>query len=83
MMLCNVSTWWNSTYDMVRFAYVYQLAIDCLTSWCDLDLQKYELTDEEWELVKQLCDTLKICRAHLSYYDIDLGLQDYNSLVLK
>ncbi|KAJ2921481.1 hypothetical protein H1R20_g15613, partial [Candolleomyces eurysporus] len=54
------TTRWNSTYNMVRFVWVYQQVIDQLTSQRDLDLRKFKLTDKEWELVKQLHDTLKV-----------------------
>ncbi|KIM40436.1 hypothetical protein M413DRAFT_54247, partial [Hebeloma cylindrosporum] len=44
----DVSTRWNSTFDMVNFAIDYRTAIDAITSNRDLNLRKYELADEEW-----------------------------------
>ncbi|KAJ2911793.1 hypothetical protein MD484_g8620, partial [Candolleomyces efflorescens] len=60
MMPRDVPTRWNSSYDMVKFSTLYRRAIDRLTSHRDLDLRKFELSDDEWEIVKQLRDTLKV-----------------------
>ena len=63
MMPRNVSTRWNSTFDMLNFALDYRVPIDEITSNCDLNLHKYELQDEEWVVAKNLCDTLKVCNS--------------------
>lgn len=57
----DVTTRWNSTYDMLLFALVYQPAIDALTGDRQLSLRKYELDDNEWVIAKHLCETLKVC----------------------
>lgn len=56
----DVSTRWNSTYDMLSFAIQYRPAIDTLTANRELSLRKYELEDSEWEIAKHLCETLKV-----------------------
>ena len=56
----DVSTRWNSTYDMLNFALEYQKAIDGMTDKRRLGLGDYELTSHEWMLVKQLRDVLKV-----------------------
>ena len=61
MMPRDVRTWWNSTYDMLKFSYTYRDAIDKLTSECTLKLRDYKLTEPEWEIVKQLQDSLRVC----------------------
>jgi hypothetical protein len=61
MMLRDVATCWNSTYDMLVFTLEYRDAIDEISS--DKDMRKYELDQEEWELVQQLCDVLSVCCA--------------------
>lgn len=53
-------TRWNSTYDMADFAYTYRAAVDQLTDDRTLKLRELELTEREWELVRQLRDCLKV-----------------------
>lgn len=59
MMPCDVVTRWNSTYDMLVFALKYRKAIDEISG--DREMRKYELEEEEWDLVQQLCDILEVC----------------------
>jgi len=59
----DVVTRWNSTYDMLVFALKYRKAIDEISG--DREMRKYELEEEEWDLVQQLCDLLEVRGAHL------------------
>ncbi|KAG1852385.1 hypothetical protein C8R48DRAFT_611932, partial [Suillus tomentosus] len=61
IMLHDVSTCWNSTYDMLNFALEYWKGIDAMTDTRKLGLGEYELKSNEWMLVKQLHDVLKVC----------------------
>ena len=63
MMPCDVSTRWNSTFDMLNFTLDYRVPIDEIISNHDLNLRKYKLQDEEWVVAKNLCDTLKVCNS--------------------
>jgi hypothetical protein len=48
----NVTTQWNSTYNMLRVAMAYHAAIDDITADKSVKLQKYELHEEEWDIVR-------------------------------
>ena len=56
----DVRTRWNSTYDMVAFAYDYKDAVNEITSIRELKLRKYKIDEDEWEILQQLCDILKV-----------------------
>ena len=58
MMPRDVATRWNSTYNMLVFALEYREAIDKISG--DRDMRKYELSEGDWDLVKQLCDVLGV-----------------------
>ena len=61
IMPCNVSTRWNSTYDMLSFAIEYREAIESMTADRKSDLRKFELAEEEWVIAEEVRDTLKAC----------------------
>jgi hypothetical protein len=60
IMPCDISTRWNSTYDMLCFAIQYRMAIEGMTSDQKNDLRQFELAEEEWEIAEELRDTLKV-----------------------
>ena len=57
----DVSTQWNSTYDMVEFATEYRAALDIMMADCDMNLHKFELSKKEWGMVTELCEVLQVC----------------------
>jgi phage-related protein len=57
----DVTTRWNSTFDMLVFTLQYRKAIDDITGNKTTSLCKYELSEEEWRIAEQLCDMLKVC----------------------
>ena len=56
----NVSTRWNSTYDMLCFSITYRKAIEAMTLERKNDLQQFELEEEEWAIAEELGNTLKV-----------------------
>ena len=59
-MPCDVSTWWNSTYEMLQFAIEYRDALDKIMGEKELNLRAYEMDNEEWEIAEQLSEVLKV-----------------------
>jgi hypothetical protein len=66
MMPRDVSTRWNSTYDMVEFTTEYRAALDIMTADCDMKLRQFELSKKEWSMVSELCEVLRV-RFHLYF----------------
>jgi len=56
----DVSTHWNSTFNMLKFAIRYCVAIDAMTAVQEYDLHKYELGSAEWNIAKELQEVLRV-----------------------
>ena len=56
----DVATRWNYTYEMLNFAYIYREAYNQVTSNRNMNMRKYELSNKEWKVVKDLSDVLKV-----------------------
>ncbi|KAF8964039.1 hypothetical protein BDZ97DRAFT_1660813 [Flammula alnicola] len=65
MMPRDVSTRWNSTFDMLDFAVQYRPAIDAITDNRDMKMRKLELDGPDWIIARQLRDTLKVSPSFL------------------
>ena len=68
LMPRDVSTQWNSTYDMLAYALKHRKAVDSITQGRELGLRKFELADHEWETVEQLHDVLKVSLLQRSFH---------------
>ena len=60
MMPRDVTTRWNSTYDMLVFALKYREALESITGNQRMKLRQYELTEEDWHIAVKLCAVLKV-----------------------
>ena len=61
MMPRDVTTRWNSTFDMLDFAVKHIAPINVITSDREMKLRQYELSEDEWDVAHQLRDVLKVC----------------------
>lgn len=62
----DVSTQWNSAFDMTDFAVSYHQVLKAMTDKQKLGLAGLAIDDSEWELLTQLHDVLKVC-AYFMY----------------
>ena len=56
----DVSTWWNSTYNMLLFTIKYRDVIDTLTVDKSLKLRKFELDNDDWKIFQDLVSVLEV-----------------------
>jgi hypothetical protein len=57
-----VVTRWNSTYDMIAFVLERRTVIERFTGDRKNNVRELELSEEEWNIVKQLTDVLMVSR---------------------
>ena len=60
LMPWDVSTRWNSTFDLLVCAHKYQSTIDAITGDRKAELQQYEMSEDKWKVAGQLQDVLKV-----------------------
>ena len=56
----DISTWWNSTFDMLEFTLNNQKALNTITGDWRMELQMFKLLEHEWTLAEQLQDVLEV-----------------------
>lgn len=81
----DVKTRWNSTYDMVKLAFKFRPAIDDITADKSLKLRKYELDDDDWKVIGDLIQVLKVCfssTAVVFWPGVDLLCKIYKDATL-
>ncbi len=65
----DVSTRWNSTYDMLNIALQYKRVVRDITG--EDALLDYTLTNGEWETLENLRDVLSVRVAYHAQYSVD------------
>ena len=53
---------------MLKFACTYREAINKITDDRAMKLREYELKDDEWKIVEELRDSLKVCSSELAFF---------------
>jgi len=56
----DVVTWWNSTFDMMDFAWKYCEPIDKITADKKLKLHCYKLDNDDWLIIQDLLALLQV-----------------------
>jgi hypothetical protein len=56
----DVSTRWNSTFNMLNFACEHKAAVNSMTANIDNKLRVYEMSSEEWGYAEELREVLKV-----------------------
>ena len=56
----DMSTCWNSTYDMLKFTLEYCAALNTMTANWDMKLCQFELSKKEWAMASDLCKALQV-----------------------
>jgi hypothetical protein len=79
----DVSTRWNSTFDMLEFAIQYRPAINAMTAACDFGLRQYELVPAEWKIASELRDVLKVSVFLLLRHNVPHSAFDTSFRFLK
>lgn len=83
----DVTTRWNSTYDMLKFACTYSEPINKITGDRSMKIRQYEIKDNEWKIAEQLRDCLKVCFFIYYYSDflshILIDIQNSYTRILK
>lgn len=68
MMPWDVSTRWNSTYDMLLFSLKYRGALNIITGDREMKLCQYEMDNKEWAIAGQLSNVLKVFKDATLYF---------------
>jgi hypothetical protein len=56
----DVRTCWNSTYDVAESGLELRPTVDHITMLKDTGLHAHKLSEEEWKILEDLCDTFKV-----------------------
>jgi hypothetical protein len=87
LMPRDVKTRWNLTFTMLDFAIVYRKPLDALSGERNNELREYKLKKEDWKIVVQLHNVLKVsvrhCHNWSSLSDFPTGSSRCDILLLQ
>ena len=66
----DVSTHWNSSFDMVNFVVDYRIPVDAMVNKQKLGLGNYALDKHEWKVLGQLWDVLAVSKLLQCCYHV-------------
>ncbi len=69
----DISTHWNSTFDMLDMALEYQKTVIAMTERQQNGLQELELSNDEWEILGKLHEVLKVTVTITHSYTVTLS----------
>jgi len=61
LLLRDVMTRWNLTFNMLNFAYEHWNTINLMMQDHANGLRDFKLSEDEWDIVRQLRDVFKVC----------------------
>lgn len=59
MLILDVKTRWNSTFEMIQRAIKMREVVDILTS-CDVEMRQYALDADDWKVLRDVLDFLQV-----------------------
>jgi phage anti-repressor protein len=59
MLILDIKTRWNSTYEMIQRGILFKQAVDIMASW-DPDLRQLSLDEQEWNFLKNIAEFLGV-----------------------
>jgi hypothetical protein len=69
-MPCDVTTRWNSTFDMLDFAVEHMAVVNAMTNNVNNGLRAFEMTTKEWGFATKLRDVLKVSNQAVRHFGL-------------
>ncbi|KAG0691467.1 hypothetical protein DFH29DRAFT_789032, partial [Suillus ampliporus] len=73
IMLHDVATQWNSTFNMLWFAIDHRHTLEAMTRKHEHNLRMFELSGMEWQIASELCNILQDAMTYFSHLTPNLA----------